>query len=146
MLRRPFACAAFAVTASVALPLAAAMSAQPFAAAMSAGRPSLPFREDLRYFTLPWKHNENSAERFVRAAAEVLPPDAFVYADITAYAPLACARRCGIISEGVALYGDVWGKCGGSSCWEVRPFPPYRLSPREATLEKRGVIYKVVMP
>lgn len=47
------------------------------------------FRDEYRYWLVPWKHNETSAERFVMAAWRQTPADAIVYADGTSFYPLA---------------------------------------------------------
>ncbi len=46
-------------------------------------RRALPFRDEIRYWVLPWKHNEDSAHRFVQAVLEQTEPDAVVVADST---------------------------------------------------------------
>ena len=64
------------------------------------GRTDLPFRDPVRYWLTPWKHNEDSARRFVRAAEAQLrdlpplpeswrgPRTPLVIADPTSYYPL----------------------------------------------------------
>ena len=48
-----------------------------------------PFRDEYRYWLVPWKHDEDSAERFVLAAWRQTPDDAILHADSTSYYPLA---------------------------------------------------------
>jgi hypothetical protein len=43
----------------------------------------LPFRDELRYWLVPWKHNEDSAERFAQAAMEQASPDGVIIPDGT---------------------------------------------------------------
>ena len=43
-----------------------------------------PFQDEIRYRTLPWKHNENSAERFAEEFATKSEPNAIMIADFTA--------------------------------------------------------------
>ena len=43
-----------------------------------------PFQDEIRYRTLPWKHNENSAERFAEEFAAKTESNAIMIADITA--------------------------------------------------------------
>ena len=43
-----------------------------------------PFQDEIRYRTLPWKHNENSAERFAEEFATRTESNAIMIADITA--------------------------------------------------------------
>ncbi|KPK78936.1 MAG: hypothetical protein AMJ81_14310, partial [Phycisphaerae bacterium SM23_33] len=49
----------------------------------------LPFRDEARYWLTPWKHNEDSAERFARAALEQVKPDAVILAEPTPHYALA---------------------------------------------------------
>ena len=109
-------------------------------------RGRLPFRNDLSYFALPWKHNETSAAQFAAAAAQELPRGALVYVDSVTGGPLACARHLGILSPDIQLSCDGRSDAPPSSRWEVRPFPRYRLSPPEATIVKRGTFYEVILP
>jgi hypothetical protein len=53
----------------------------------------LPFRDEARYWLTPWKHNEESAERFARAVFEQAPYDAAVLADSTTVFPLRVGRQ-----------------------------------------------------
>jgi hypothetical protein len=48
----------------------------------------LPFRDEARYWLVPWKQNETSAQRFVKAVEEQMPPGDVLAADSTAAAPL----------------------------------------------------------
>ncbi len=47
-----------------------------------------PFRSEVRYWLIPWKHNEHSATEFSRAAFAQAGPDGIVFADSTSYFPL----------------------------------------------------------
>ena len=54
-------------------------------------RRRLVFRDDARYWLTPWKHNEDSAERFARKAVEQIEAGespAILFADNTSYWPL----------------------------------------------------------
>ena len=48
----------------------------------------LPFRDEARYWILPWKHDEHSARRFAESVQEQLEPGALLFADGTAAGPL----------------------------------------------------------
>ena len=48
----------------------------------------LPFRDEARYWILPWKHDEHSARRFADAVQAQLEPGALLFADGTAAGPL----------------------------------------------------------
>jgi len=59
------------------------------AAGLYAGRSrQLPYRDELRYWLVPWKHNEDSAERFAADALAQAAPDGVIVADGTALRPL----------------------------------------------------------
>jgi hypothetical protein len=47
-------------------------------------RRQLPFRDELRYWLVPWKHDEASADRFARAALSQAGGDAVILLDLTA--------------------------------------------------------------
>ncbi|MFW6061522.1 MAG: protein O-mannosyl-transferase family [Planctomycetota bacterium] len=85
-------------------------------------RRKLPFRDELRYWLVPWKHNEHSAERFARAAlAEAqAAPDTLagvIFASSTSAHPLRLTRELGDSSSGVVVQTD------------TGPLPPYGTSP-----------------
>ena len=44
---------------------------------------STPLRDDIRYWILPWKHDEDSAERFAEEVAATTEDNAVIVADIT---------------------------------------------------------------
>lgn len=46
------------------------------------------FRDELRYWLVPWKHNEDSAQRFARGAIEQASPDGVIFTDSTAGEPM----------------------------------------------------------
>lgn len=52
-----------------------------------------PFRNEIRYWSVPWKHNECSAERFALAALEQAAPDGVIISDDTALYPLLLVRE-----------------------------------------------------
>jgi len=143
---RPIVWGVATVATSVALPLliVAALSPTPDPLIKKRGR--LPFRNDLIYFALPWKHNEDSAARFAAAAVKKLPHMSMVYVDNTVGNPLACAKRLGQLPSDVQLTVDGTFTFPPSSRWEVRPFPGYRLSPPEATVVQRDIFYEVILP
>ncbi len=51
-----------------------------------------PFRNEVRYWAVPWKHNEFSAERFALAALNEAAPDGSIIADSTAYHSLVLVQ------------------------------------------------------
>ena len=144
--RRPFIFAAATILASVLVPCVTAAALDAHAARLLKQRGPLPFRDDLRYFAFPWKHDEDSADRFVEAARRELPPGAFVYVDATVGSPLAAARRIGILPQALQLSSDDFNPAFPSSRWEVRPFGAYRIAPPEAAIVKRKTFYEVKLP
>jgi len=53
----------------------------------------LPFRDDVRYWLVPWKHNERSAELFALSALEQADPEGIIVADTTCLPPLLLVRQ-----------------------------------------------------
>ncbi len=108
-------------------------------------------RDNLRYFILPWKHNEHSAEDFVASVTRTVPKGALVYADFTNITPLACARQMEMLSKGmwdVSFYfADKYFSQNKApqhptTVYEVHPFGPYRTSPQTYKVtQKIGPLY-----
>jgi hypothetical protein len=67
-----------------------------------------PFREEIRYWAMPWKHNEFSAERFAREALQKAAPDGLILSDGTSYYPLLLVQERYHYPIGVTiqLYSD----------------------------------------
>ena len=63
----------------------------------------LPFRDELRYWLVPWKHNEHSAEMFARAALMQAGPDGVIVSDSTAVHPLLLVQARDGLSRGVSV-------------------------------------------
>ena len=144
--KRPFVWGLATVAVSVALPNLVAGGLSACADQLLQQRGQLPFRDDLRYFACPWKHNEDSAAQLAAAAARELPRGAFVYIDATTGGPLACAQRLGLLSPDIRLSRS--GRPDGrfTSVWEIRPVSRYRLSPPEAKVVRRGTFCEVILP
>ncbi len=53
----------------------------------------LPFRDEAVYWLTPWKHNEQSAEDFARAAILKAGPDGVIVTDRTTFSPLWLSRE-----------------------------------------------------
>ena len=144
--RRPIAWGLATLVLAVGVPGLVSGGLSSCAGQLLKARGQLPFRDDLSYFALPWKHNETSAARFAAAAAQELPRGALLYVDSVTGGPLACAQRLGILPSDIQLSRDGRPAVPPSSRWEVRPFPRYRLSPPEATTVRRGTFYEVILP
>lgn len=63
----------------------------------------LPFREEIRYWLVPWKHNERSAELFANAALTQAEPDGVILADGTSVYPLLLIQRLKSKSPSVSI-------------------------------------------
>jgi hypothetical protein len=53
----------------------------------------LPYRDELRYWLAPWKHNERSAQRFASQALQEALPNGTILADNTSQPPLTQTSR-----------------------------------------------------
>jgi len=62
----------------------------------------LPFRDEMRYWLVPWKHNEDSAERFCSAALAQARDDGVILADSTAQYALLVTR------DASGEFEDIW--------------------------------------
>ncbi|MBO7687532.1 MAG: DUF2723 domain-containing protein [Kiritimatiellae bacterium] len=125
-------------------------------------RVATPLRDDIRYWAIPWKHDEDSAERFAEEIVETTENDAIIVADITVASaldayfhahPESLGRRK-IVSRLSSLVNDydpsfsfqaVLNRYSDRSWYVVRPFPGYvpnnGLLDRE--YEKHGSMYRM---
>ena len=58
---------------------------------------TLPFRDEAKYWLIPWKHNENSACQFVKEVDRQLANGDMLIADLTAVTAIMAGRTAGII-------------------------------------------------
>ncbi len=63
----------------------------------------LPFRDELRYWIVPWKQDENSAERFAAAALKQASPNGIIIADVTSEHPLVLVQMRDKIAPDVEI-------------------------------------------
>jgi len=92
--RRWCIAAAAACVLSVALPPAVYAVAPATARALGfRAADRHPGRDELRYWLVPWKHNEDSAERFAAAALNGAPPNGTVRAGSTAVHALKIVQK-----------------------------------------------------
>jgi hypothetical protein len=73
----------------------------------------LPFRDEARYWLVPWKHNEDSARRFAQAALSEAAPDGIIVADSTSANPLRVTQLTQGTAGGVTVQD------------ETGPMPPF---------------------
>ncbi len=130
-----------------------------FAAARITGssvRAELPFRNEVDYFILPWKGNENSAERFIDEVAKLKEPS-FIYADYSPAMTLECAWLAGRLPPHIRwtpaefvphikhpLNINPFKPQPEETVYEVRPFAPYRQSPPGSFARKDGILYRII--
>lgn len=85
------------------------------------GRKDLAYRDPVRYWLIPWKHDENSAGRFARAAlqqAAATGPAPLILTDHTVLPALQWTQRVHRIGPGVEL--------GATGQWQAAASPPGR--------------------
>ena len=118
----------------------------------------LPFRDEFAYWAYPWKHNEDSAERFVEAVArERYPEGMVVWADTTAVAPLMAAQAMGRLPASWRWLSFWQNEAdeeimrqlraspdGGYVVSPVRCYVPEAILDRAASFERRGVLHRIV--
>jgi hypothetical protein len=63
----------------------------------------LPYRDELSYWTVPWKHHETSAERFAREALIEARPDGILVSDSTAWPALLVVQKTESLQQGVSV-------------------------------------------
>jgi hypothetical protein len=95
---------------------------------------TLPFRNEVRYWLVPWKQNERSAELFVAAAFQQAAPDGIILADSTSIYPLLLLQRLQGLSPAVSI------QYNGS------PLPGYSANPRAFRDRLGNRILYVVSP
>jgi len=118
----------------------------------------LPFRDEFAYWAYPWKHNEDSAERFVEAVArERYPEDMVVWADTTAVAPLMAAQAMGRLpaswrwlsywqneEDEVIIQRLQASPDGGYVVSPLRCYVPEVVLEQAQSFERRGVLHRIV--
>lgn len=133
-----------------------------FPGAQIANRRALPFRDEVRYWVLPWKQDENSAYRFMQAALAETEPDAVVVADNTSVVvlqleqllrPQAVGGRTFLenrerisVKTGAPLLADYYRENCGRPWYTVSPKPGYLAEfflDGSFLFEKRGVLYRI---
>jgi hypothetical protein len=62
-----------------------------------------PFRDEIRYWAVPWKHTEYSAERFAAEALGEAAPKGMIISDSTSYYPLLLVQKRDQNASGVTI-------------------------------------------
>lgn len=86
----------------------------------------LPFRDEVRYWLLPWKQDERSAENFVQGVGRQLGAGDILVADATAAGPLLAARARGPRTESWRLITP-WSGETDAELAALASQPPARL-------------------
>jgi hypothetical protein len=94
----------------------------------------IPFRDSLTFFLQPWKNNDDSAERYARAALTAAAPNGLLIADPTVKNALAYVRDVQNVEPGVALNVGI----------DVTALPPeIEITPETIRpLAQRGLVYE----
>jgi len=90
------------------------------------GEGRLPGRDELRYFLVPWKHNEDSAERFARRALAQAAPNGIILAGGTSKYPLLLVQWRDATAPDVAIQHN------------GQPLPTYRPETADAFARALG--------
>ena len=88
-----------------------------------------PFRDEYRYWLVPWKHDESSARDFAAAALAQAAPDGVICADGASRYPLLLVQAAGGVCRGVLIRDD--GPGGGA---ELPGRTVYTVQPSAALL------------
>lgn len=66
-----------------------------------------PYRDNARFFLVPWKNGQGGAHRFAKEALDTAMPDGVIVADFTLHAPLEYVQKVEQRWGGVTLEGPV---------------------------------------
>jgi hypothetical protein len=122
---------------------------------------ALPFRDEARYWLLPWKHNEHSASAFAQEVFAQCGSNDVVYTDATVAGPLLVTRwmnSTGPSVPWVVTYYDRWNpereaghelmdRLTNRAFYVVSPvagYMPAGLSTGAYAFVRTGVLYRVV--
>ncbi len=121
-----------------------------------AGRRELPFRDEARYWLVPWKMTERSAHEFAVAVASGLTAQSVVVADATSAGPLLTARETGLIKGEWRIVTPWSGEseseleelvlAGGRKIYVVSPlggYVPAAIKKSADGFVREGVLYRV---
>jgi len=121
---------------------------------MPRGARVLPFRNEIKYWLIPWKQNERSAEQFVVAVHKQMKAGDILIADSTSASPLMAALVNGIggkdwrlVTPWARLTADEWTLAFKTRCmYLVSPVPGYApadLLSGNFTFEREGVLWRI---
>jgi hypothetical protein len=145
---------AVGVCVQVAVPPVLAHTARRFATRAR----TLPFRDEARYWLVPWKHNEHSAQRFAAAVDRQLNAGDLLIGDLTAVNPVMAARAAKTVGTAWRLVSEWTGETEaetlalaeaalreGRRVYVVSPVPGYTPAALLAryAFAKEGVLWRV---
>ncbi len=111
----------------------------------------LPFRDEARYWLLPWKQNETSAQQFAAAVFNQVEPGALIWPDSTSVYPLMTWQRLNKARPDVAIQHHGHPIAKPEALRQViHERPVYVVSPNEAvgkghlTAWPDGVLYRLM--
>lgn len=115
----------------------------------------LPFRNESSYWLFPWKHNEQSAARFVKHVCAILKAGDVLIADSTAAGPIMAAQAAGLLASTVRIIAFSTGETDEElvqliktkeRVYIVSPVAGYTsnaLLTGQFTFEKEDVLYRI---
>ncbi|HAU37718.1 MAG TPA: hypothetical protein DCX07_08385 [Phycisphaerales bacterium] len=95
---------------------------------------TLPFRDEVRYWLVPWKQNEDSAERFTRTALAEASPEGVIVTDGIPFHALLFTQKSESLAPGVTVTS------------RFGPLPAYDKSPEEFRTQAAGRAVYLVSP
>jgi len=122
---------------------------------------ALPFRDEFAYWAYPWKHTEDSAERFIAqvAAGPAYPDRMVAWVDTTAIAPLMVAQAMGRLPSSWTLltsWQDLQPEAierrlrdspnGGYVLSPIPGYTPSGVLNHAKTFEREGCFYRIIWP
>ena len=120
----------------------------------------LPYRDEARYWLVPWKQNEDSAERFATEALQQAAPNGMIAADLTSLFPLLLVQRRDDLGSDVSVMlhstlDHLWTRDQVSTRATLNSRPVYVVSPLKghapaclldhASFGREGVLYRATM-
>ncbi|MEI6644603.1 MAG: hypothetical protein WCP12_01040 [bacterium] len=115
----------------------------------------LPFREESSYWLFPWKHNEQSAARFIQHVCAILKQGDVLIADNTAAGPIMAAQAAGLLTPHIRVITFFTGETDEdlvrliktrARVFIVSPVAGYTsnvLLTGHFTFEKEDVLYRI---
>jgi hypothetical protein len=115
----------------------------------------LPFRNESSYWLFPWKHNEQSAARFVKHVCAIVKEGDVLIADNTAAGPIMAAQAAGLMTSNIRIIAFFTGETDEEllqliktkeRVYIVSPVTGYAsraLLTGQFTFEKEDVLYRI---